>query len=270
MTTFIKPIWGLFVCILLLSACQSNKEWTYLKTIDLADSTPIGLTAYQGNIWIADGDHNRLVELDKEGNIKNKLEGWERPMHLDSDAQTLYIPEYGSDKIIQWNNGQKSFMSITDSLDAPAGISVYKNEKAIADFYNHRILYFNGTKWISFGKEGKAQGDLYYPTDVQITTSKIYVADAYNNRVQVFDKTGKALQVIGQTERMNAATGIYVSNKQVFVTDFENDRVLIYDLEGNLQQSINQGLNKPTDLLIIEKELYIANYKGKNLMVYQR
>jgi len=32
---------------------------------------------------------------------------------------------------------------IPDSLDAPAGVALYEEEIAIADFYNHRILYFN-------------------------------------------------------------------------------------------------------------------------------
>ena len=68
---------------------------------------------------------------------------------------------------------------------------------------------------------------------------------------------------------MNAATGIYVSTSQLFVTDFENDRVLVYDLEGKLVQEISEGLEKPTDLLIENESLYIANYKGKNLMEYK-
>jgi len=30
-------------------------------------------------------------------------------------------------------------------LDALAGVSLWEQEYAIADFYNHRILYFDGT-----------------------------------------------------------------------------------------------------------------------------
>jgi hypothetical protein len=73
---------------------------------------------------------------------------------------------------------------------------------------------------------------------------------------------------IGEKDNMNAATGIYVSSSQVFITDFENDRVLVYDMEGVLAQEISEGLEKPTDILINDDVLYIANYKGRNLKTY--
>ncbi len=256
--------------VLLLTSCQKRAEWTKSSSVDLGEITPIGLTYSNGNIWIADGDNNRLVELSKDGQVKNTFDGFERPMHLASAENAIYIPEYGSDHIIKFVNGEKTIMPMQDSLDAPAGVDVRGKEIAIADFYNHRILYFDGNTWAAFGKKGKAAGEFHYPTDIQLTDDKIYIADAYNNRVQVLDKTGKSLQVIGEAEGMNAATGIYVSEQEIFVTDFENDRVLIYDFVGKLTQTIAEDLSKPTDILMIGADLYIANYKGKNLVVYRK
>lgn len=255
--------------IFILNACNSE-SWKVIDTIDLGEVTPIGLTYFQNHLWIADGDNNRVIQFDLKGNSIKEIEGFERPMHLDNDENSLYIPEYGSDNIVQFKGDKKTVLTLTDSLDAPAGVSVFEDEIAIADFYNHRIVYFDGERWSSFGTEGKVKGEFHYPTDVQITNDKIYVADAYNNRVQVFDKKGNALSIIGETEKMNAATGIFVSTKQVFITDFENDRVLIYDLKGNLQQVIQEGLNKPTDLLMIDGTLYITNYKGKSIVTLKK
>ncbi len=254
--------------IAVLYACSSErKQWTKTSTISLEGITPIGLAESEGNIWISDGDHNRLLAIDKIGNIVQTLEEFERPMHIASDAGTVFIPEYGSDSIIKLQGETRSTLSIQDSLDAPAGVDVKGDEVAIADFYNHRILYANGDEWISFGEEGNKKGEFYYPTDVQLTADKIYVADAYNNRVQVFDKKGNFLQLIGVEDVMNAATGLFVSDSQVIVTDFEHDRVLVYDLDGTLEQII-EDLQKPTDVLVIDGALYIANYKGQNLEVY--
>ena len=59
---------------------------------------------------------------------------------------------------------------------------------AIADFYNHRILFGNKGDWISFGKEGKAEGEFYYPTYRTECTS--YTDANGNTRTscrQVFD-----------------------------------------------------------------------------------
>jgi len=260
-----------FWSLLFLWSCQSDSsEWKHQKTIDLGTVTPIGLTAVDNHLWIADGDNNQLVHLDRMGKILFKEDGFERPMHITSDSKSIYVPEYGKDQITIFKGSERSVFTLSDSLDAPAGIHYADNKFAIADFYNHRVLFGNEVGWISIGKEGKADGEFYYPTDVHIANSKIYVADAYNNRVQVFDFSGKHLSTFGKEEKINAATGIFVSENQVFITDFENDRVLIYGLQGQLVQVISEGLQKPTDVLLHKGVLYITNYKGKNLMTYNQ
>jgi len=180
------------------------------------------------------------------------------------------IPEFGKDQISRYGDKLIDPLSIKDSLDAPAGVDYLNGTYAIADFYNHRILIGSQDNWISFGKEGKAEGEFYYPTDVHLTSDKIYVADAYNNRVQVFDHKGQFLQTFGKEEKMNAATGITVSDTEVFVTDFENDRILIYTLDGNLSQIIDANVSKPTDLILNKGLLYVTNYKGKSLSVFKK
>jgi len=255
----------------IISSCQDNSElWIYQHTIDLGKTTPIGLTAVNNHLWIADGDNNQLVHINSDGKILFEEGGFDRPMHIASDGESIYIPEYGKDQITIFNNKEKSSLKLRDSLDAPAGIHIVNEQIAIADFYNHRILFGKKDKWISLGKEGKKDGEFYYPTDVHIAHQKIYVADAYNNRVQIFDLNGKHLKSIGKEEKMNAATGIFVSENNIYITDFENDRVHIYNLEGQVVQTIAEGLEKPTDVLINEGQLYIANYKGKNLMTYTK
>lgn len=264
-----KQIFFIVVSILFFSSCAVKKEWQQADKIDLGDVTPIGFAFQNDKFWIADGDHNQVVAVNSSGEIQEKIADSERPMHIDIENGVLYIPEYGSDQIIEYHNNEKSVLEIPDSLDAPAGVDVYQKEIAIADFYNHRIVYFNGQSWTSFGKKGKKVGELYYPTDVQILSDKIVVADAYNNRIQVFDKDGNALQTIGESEKMNAATGIFANEKEIWVTDFENDRVLVFDYNGNLQQIINEGLEKPTEILKVGDAIYIANYKGKNILKFQ-
>ena len=278
MRYFAKYFVGYFtyICIFLsVISCSKHRE-----VIDLGKAGPIGLAFYEGHIWVSDGDNNRLLKVNMQGQIEDSIIDFERPMHLSADENgMLYIPEYGADRITLVQGKKRTSLSIQDSLDAvldvvldtfldaPSAVSTYEDEIAIADFYKHRIVYFNGRAWSSFGKKGHdKKGLLYYPTDVQITDEYIYVADAYNNRVQVFDKLGQPILVIGKKDGMNASTGIFVSDEQIFVTDFENDRVLVYDKTGRLKKEINEGVNKPTDILVVDKDLYIANYKSKNLL----
>ena len=258
------------VCILFVGCTTSNPErqWNYSGTIALDGINPIGLTATKQGLWMSDGDHNRIALIDERGGIVEQLEGLDRPMHIASDGDAVYIPQYGNDQVLKWTSNDSIPIQLRDSLDAPAGVSVWKDQIAIADFYNHRVLYFNGQDWTSIGKEGKEEGEFYYPTDVQITEGKIWVADAYNNRGQVFDTKGNFQFVFGKEEKFNAATGIYVSQDQVFLTDFENDRVLIFTHTGALVQILDRAIEKPTDLMVWKDNLYITNYRKGEVIRY--
>ena len=267
-----KYIYTLVLGLLLLASCKQQealpKAWVFAKTIQLDGVNPIGIAELDGKLWLSDGDHNRLVRIDAHGKIEKSIDSLERPMHIDATSGTIYIPQYGADNIATLEKGNLGALVVRDSLDAPAGVSVLGKEIAIADFYNNRILYSSGNEWIYFGKEGKAKGEFYYPTDVQLTDSLIWVADAYNNRVQAFDKKGNFVKMMGQDEKMNAATGIFVSGTEVFVTDFENDRVLVFDHDGNLKQELSQHIEKATDLMLFNNELHVINYRNGQINVF--
>ncbi len=267
-----RKLYLVMIVVLLFVSCAKKidppKEWALLNSVTLKGINPIGLAVMNGELWLSDGDHNRLVQINPKGEILKEIDSLERPMHIDADKEILYVPQYGMDNIAIFNGDKRGILDVQDSLDAPAGVSVYKSEWAIADFYNNRILYNNGKNQISFGKEGRGNGEFYYPTDVQITENEIWVADAYNNRVQVFDKKGNFLKIIGAEEKMNAATGIYVSADELFVTDFENDRVLIFNLKGELKQVLKEEIEKPTDILKEGDTLFIINYRSGKLNTY--
>lgn len=256
-----------------LWSCQQPETpttWQYVETISLDEIHPIGLTETSEGIWLSDGDHKRLVLINAKGETIRTLDSLERPMHISANNDELLIPLYGQDEVLRKNGEQLKAIAVADSLDAPAGVWQDGSSIAIADFYNHRILMTtDGSNWISFGKEGNADGEFYYPTDVQLHNDSIWVADAYNNRIQLFDKNGTFVQMIGVAEKMNAATGIFVSDDSLFVTDFENNRVLVYNHRGELMQELKTKISKPTDLIISDGSLVIANYRNAELVKYQ-
>lgn len=262
------------VSFVTLVSCQRKtpptQQWILEDSLSLPGINPIGIGVFEEQFWLSDGDHNRLVAVNNLGQVLDSILELDRPMHIDANAQGLWVPQYGSDTIVQFRLPSKAALPLIlkDSLDAPASISVFGAERAIADFYNHRVLYSNGLDWISIGTEGKEAGQFYYPTDVQITADHIWVADAYNNRIQVFDKQGDFIRIIGADQKMNAATGLFVSENQVFVTDFENHRLLVFFKDGQLAQVIEAGLEKPIDAIIHEEKLYVIDYKKQQMNRY--
>ena len=257
------------VPLLFLLACQdSGPKWNFEKQIDIQGVAPIGIDVEGNDFWISDGDNSRLLKIDSTGKILVEETEFERPMHIKVDGGNVYIPSYGTDAIIKYKDGVRTEMSLKDSLDAPAGVDVQGSEMAIADFYNHRIIYTDGTNWMKVGEKGNGDLEFHYPTDIQMVGDKLFIADAYNNRIQIIDKSGKHIKNIGKDQKMNAATGIYVHEGNIYITDFEHDRVLIFDQEGNLLSELKENLEKPTDMVIHKGKLYIINYKTQAIAVY--
>jgi DNA-binding beta-propeller fold protein YncE len=264
---------GLVLALGLMSCenpAKSNAGWNLTNVISLDSIGAVGIAAAEnGNLWLADADNNRLIKVNAAGVVREIHLGFERPMHITSRGNALLVAEYGADRLSVFQAPKRDTLGLDAGFDAPSGIDREAGLTAVADFYNHRIVLLNGKTVRPVGEKGTGPGQLTYPTDVQFANGKMFVADAYNHRVQVFTPQGKHLLTFGEEEKMNAATGIFVSAENVFVTDFENSRLLIYNLEGELQGILSETLNKPTDVVQIEDRLYVLNYNGRSVSVFR-
>ena len=259
--------------LLFLISCTGNQKnkivWKYNNTISLNDIAPIGIVAQGDFLWLSDVDHNQLVKINQDGQLLEKLKDFERPMHLAIFQNKIYIPEYTTDKIWILENGSRSKYSLKTKTDAIAGVSVDQTRIAFADFYNHRVVLQQGDDATIIGKEGHNDGELYYPTDVSIKNNLLYVADAYNNRVQVFDFNGNYVKMIAWNENIKVATGIKITDTQVIVADFEGNRILIYNHAGKLLQTLTNHFDKPADIEIKGSKMYVVNYGSKSIAVFE-
>lgn len=262
-----------FITIL---GCSENKKenreqalWKFNKEIPIDSISPIGIVAQGDFLWLSDVDNNRVVKIDLDGKILEEYSGFQRPMHIAIQDSKIYIPEYTSDTLSILENGTITTYPLKEIPDAIAGVAVEGSKVAIADFYNHRVILQQGESITIIGKEGHNDGELYYPTDVAFSNNLIYVADAYNDRVQVFDLDGKYVKMIGWNEGIKVATGIKVTETQVIVVDFEGNRVLVYDKNGRLIQTLDDNFNQPTDVEVKDNKMYILNYSTGVISFYE-
>jgi len=195
-------VFSMMCIVLFLSSCK-RENFRFIERIDLGDANPIGITTNKEEVWVSVAENNRLIVFDKDFNELRRIENLDRRMHIVDDQGRVFVPEYGSDQIRIFEGDSDGILELRDTIDAPAGLSISGTELAIADFYNHSILHLYNNKLNRIGEQGSHVGQLNYPTDVQIFNNAIYVADAYNNRVQVFDRTGKSIAIIGELEEMN-------------------------------------------------------------------
>jgi len=262
----IKWLW----LFLLLAGCRSSADWRFETLFPIEDASPVGIAMLDGDLMVSDVENNRVLRIDSSGQVLERFDGFQRPMHLFAEGGRLFVPEYLTDTIKVLQNGRQEVLPLRDTVNAPAAVATEGNWVAVADFYNHRIVLQNEQETFSIGKEGHEKRELYYPTDVAIYGNKIFVADAYNNRIQVFDLKGNSLQIIGDRDNIRTATGIAVGNDRLFVTDFEGNRVLVYNLEGALQQQLTGQLQNPSDVAISGNKLYVLNYGSKSIAVFKK
>lgn len=176
-----------------------------------AEMYPVDLAVDDGgNIYILDELNQRVHKKDQDNNLLLLFgsKGYEdgqfqlpRGLALDSEG---YI--YVSDCI----------SNIIQKFD-PSGSFVWKR-----------------------GGTGIDNGQLRYPTGLAIGMSDqsielIYVADRFNQRIQVFDKNGNFQFIFADSSILKAPEYIAIdSDKNLWVTDIGLNKVLKFDKNGNL------------------------------------
>jgi len=179
--------------------------------------------------------------------------------------------------------------SIYDSqrLKRPLAVAVSSwGEIVAADSVNHRIAVFdrNGNYVKALGGPGSGAGQFNYPTGVAVSGRKIYVADFYNQRVQVIDFEGKQLGVI-PSPRERQQTGVVVmpvavaadSRGNIYVSDVSQQRILVFDDSGKFIREFGKAGTGQGELSYVngiavdddaDGSIYLSNSNNGRIDVY--
>ena len=121
----------------------------------------------------------------------------------------------------------------------------------------------------------KAPGELNFPSCMSIhyKTGNIYIAETYNNRVQVFSCNGDYLFMF--SEKMSLPVGISVLQNTVFVTQNSSHCVNMYELEGKLMKSVGSNGNgeaqfncpRGIDVSDINHNIYVCDYYNNRVQI---
>jgi hypothetical protein len=230
-----------------------------------------------GNTWIVDGGANHLVKFDAAGNKIGELgSGWgpgtgndrfDQPQSIANDAGgNLYVSDGapwhdasgGNHRIQIFDSlgnylatiGQTGICGIgNDQLCGPRHITVYGNLLYVTDSGNQRVQIFNistptAPTYVATigvpGEEGNDNAHFSQPSGVAVDSDYIYVADTWNNRVQVFSRVTYAyVTTIGTGWGSNndqfknpSDVGIDATG-DLFVADFVNIRVQQFSRSGS-------------------------------------
>ncbi|KAI6658684.1 E3 ubiquitin-protein ligase TRIM71-like [Oopsacas minuta] len=111
------------------------------------------------------------------------------------------------------------------------------------------VVYRNKTEPIrNIGGKGSKKGELYCPHGLALDGDKIYIADTYNNRIQIFSTEGKFIHEFGKGQ-LNYPYGIALHNEWVFISDLGLHSILKFSKTNyKLIKSVKEVVNYPFGL----------------------
>lgn len=193
-----------------------------LPAIDRAEGVAIDK---EGDIWIADTENNRIIELWSGGTEVRRTFG-----------------SFGSGK------GQ---------FDKPGGIALDPSGNVwVADTDNNRIQEFTdeGTFIRAIGSLGEGNGQFEEPHGIAVdSTGHVWVADTDNNRIQELTSEGSYMLQYGTAgvgnEQFKQPRGIAIDKEgNIWVADTGNGRVQELSHEGVYVRQFGRGGNpKPCE-----------------------
>ncbi|MBN3905290.1 MAG: scytonemin biosynthesis PEP-CTERM protein ScyF [Nostoc sp. NMS1] len=186
------------------------------------EPTTVDFNPVTGDLYAGDVYNNRINQFDSEGNF-----------------------------IRSFANGEFTPVIPGRIFFGPSGVTFDKTGNVyVGDFNGERILKFTSDGQqigVIGGTVGTAPGQFQGVAGVRISpvSGNIFVADQYNNRVQVLDPNGNSLLAFGSAGsgpgQLLQPIGIEVDDQEnVYVADSINSRVQVFDKNGNFLTSYGQ------------------------------
>ncbi|MDZ7990980.1 MAG: scytonemin biosynthesis PEP-CTERM protein ScyF [Nostoc sp. EfeVER01] len=186
------------------------------------EPTTVDFNPVTGDLYAGDVYNNRINQFDSQGNF-----------------------------IRSFANGEFTPLVPGRFFFGPSGVTFDKTGNVyVGDFNGERILKFTSDGQqigVIGGANGSAPGQFQGVAGVRISpvSGNIFVADQYNNRVQVLDPNGNPLLAFGsagsEPGQLLQPIGIEVDDQEnVYVADSINSRVQVFDKNGNFLTSYGQ------------------------------
>jgi len=247
---------------------------------------PMGIWSDGNMIAVTDISYKKVVIYDlKKGNVKeiSEINGmpllW--PVGVAICNQKIYVTDSARGKIFVNSVNNLKYLKEID-MKKPTGVACYGDTICVSETDAHRIVCFKENKVMEIGKRGELPGEFNYPTYIAFDRrGYLFVVDALNFRVQVFDQAFSFVRLFGEQGDVPgfiaSPKGIGVNSEgYIFLTDAIMDIVQIFDGFGNFVGFIGgtgseEGrLYFPTGLFVDLKEtVYVADTYNSRIKVYQ-
>jgi len=143
------------------------------------------------HIQVFDTEGNLLLDFGESGapNLMRAGIGlFNFPNGIVTDDKFVYIAD-STNRRVQVFTKQGKGVKIWPTGGQPRGIAIgYMDRVHIVDAVGHTVMVYNkkGDFLVQFGSVGNDRGQMFYPNGIGISGRRIYVADTWNHRVDVW------------------------------------------------------------------------------------
>jgi DNA-binding beta-propeller fold protein YncE len=170
-------------------------------------------------------------------------------------------------------------------IKAPGGLRIIDEKLYVTDIEKSQVFIFSmdGKLLLTIGKPGEAEGEFRAPNSVTADEEgNIYVVDTGNQRVQIFDKTGKFKKMLNGSEDGKGTStlvnprGIDIDSRGfIYVVNNLTHFVYAFDSEGKKafqfggMGDANEQFYLPNGLFIDDSDhVYITDTLNQRVAVY--
>jgi DNA-binding beta-propeller fold protein YncE len=256
---------------------------------ELPDSIKLGACSgvainSHGQIYLFHRGKQPIICLDAGGKFLRSwgddVIGSAHALRIDRD-DNVWVTDIGNHQVLKFSPVGKLLLSLGKAGTAGDGVDEFnkptdiafgsEGELYVTDGYgNNRVMKFtpNGGFLSQWGEAGNGPGQFNLPHSIVIDRQgRILVGDRENDRVQVFESSGKLLAIWPGFAPFGLA---YDKDGQLFVADGRANRVLQLDDEGKIVRSWGQEGSDPGEFQLphmlaadVEGNLYIGEIKGE-------
>ena len=255
---------------------------------------PMGVAADSGGlVYVADLDASNIRVIDfknKSMDLFSESAPIGSPIGLAIDSKdALYVADAHGKQVLKYNQRRELIRAIgAGELGKPTFVALDEGRGRlyVSDVIKSEVAVFDletGEKLFVFGGKGNAEGELYGVQGLAIDKKgRIFVAEQYNARVQVFDPDGKHLYMFGSRGdkefQFEGPRGLaFDSSGNLFVAEARKAAVLIFQPDGTPLTALGGGrtvhqlgFTLPTAVFIDRNDrIYISDGMNRRITIWQ-
>lgn len=252
---------------------------------------------FQENMFLlCDLKNSQINIVDEDGKSlwmfggRNKEGGYElnTPKCVTHRDNHIYVADSGNSRVLEIeieNKGTlletKSVIEIktieNEQLWWPVSVDVYNRGLIVVDSYMNKVWDYEidnpDKKTDCFGCKSKIEFLLNRPRSIDAIDNTLLVADTYNNRIVVFDRNFKVLNVYENNFYWPKCARYY--RNMIIVADSRNNRVVFQDRSGKIIKTIESVIDKGKsnkledvhDIDIYDGELILTDSERNVVMI---